>query len=138
MITQSTGLTPLLKSQGYSLTKPRQAVFNALRANESLSMHELIKHVSLVDRASVYRTVELYEKLGIVHRIQIGWKYKLELSDMFRDHHHHAVCTNCGQTIPIQENKDLEAMITKLGMSLHFKITSHALELRGLCARCNW
>lgn len=126
----------VLKNNGYSFTQPRKAVFNALYNAEALSIHELTKLLPTVDRASIYRTTELFEALGIIHRIQIGWKYKLELSDMFRAHHHHAVCTNCGSTIPVHEDPLLEQHIQALGTSQRFKVTSHTLELRGLCQPC--
>src|SRR5687767_10640963 len=91
-------LKQALQSQGYSLTKTRQHVFNALADSDTLSMSQLTgKLRQKMDRASVYRTVELFEKLGIINRLQIGWKYKLELSEAFAGHHHHATCMECGK-----------------------------------------
>lgn len=33
-----------------------------------------------LDRASLYRIITVFERIGIVRRINIGWKYKIELS----------------------------------------------------------
>lgn len=89
-----------------------------------------------VDRATVYRTIELYEKLGIVHRLNVGWKYKIELSDIFVGHHHHFHCTNCGRTYSLPPNPMLETMIdTQVGKE-GFSPRGHNLQIYGLCPAC--
>ena len=95
-------LKKTLKERGQSLTRPRQLVFSALQGKEPQTMHQLVTACAVqIDRASVYRTVAVYERLGIIQRLQIGWKYKLELSDAFQRHHHHLTCLKCGRVIPI-------------------------------------
>lgn len=131
----SNTLATMLKEHGYSVTKPRLAVFEQLLGQEPLSMHTLVDRVQTVDRASVYRTVALFEELGIVIRINIGWKYKLELSERFAEHHHHLSCIRCGQTVPINE-QSLERMIEQLSSDYRFKPTAHQIEIQGLCAHC--
>jgi len=130
-------LKEYLQKEGYSLTKTRQQVFNALADSDTLSMNQLIRKLqNKMDRASIYRTIDLFEKLGIVTRLQIGWKYKLELSEAFAGHHHHATCLNCGKIIAFEENPKLEDDINKLANDIRFKLTAHSLELRGLCSTC--
>lgn len=126
----------LLKQTGNSATKARLAVFEALSGQEPLSMHELIARVPEVDRASIYRAVELFEQLQIVQRLNIGWKYKLELSDRFTEHHHHLTCTNCGRTVAMNEQA-LERFIETLASQYGFQPTSHQIEVQGLCAACH-
>ena len=128
-------LKTLLASFGYSVTKPRLRVFEALLGHESLSMHDLLHRLDTIDRASAYRTVELFERLGIVQRINTGWKYKLELSDKFAKHHHHLTCTQCGRTIAMNEN-ELEQLITRMAQAHHFKPSAHQIEIQGLCQNC--
>jgi Fur family transcriptional regulator, ferric uptake regulator len=130
-------LREALKSKGLSVTKTRQQVFNALADSDTLTMNQLTrKLIHKMDRATVYRTIELFEKLGIVNRVQIGWKYKLELSEKFAGHHHHATCMQCGTVIAFEEDPNLESDIHALAEGLGFKLTSHSLELRGLCPAC--
>lgn len=130
-------LESVLKERGYSLTKTRQHVFNALADSDTLTMAQLTRKLTQkMDRASVYRTIDLFEKLGIVNRLQIGWKYKLELSHEFAGHHHHATCMQCGKVIAFEEHASLESDITKLAADMNFRLTSHSLELRGLCHDC--
>src|SRR6266545_4326582 len=89
----------ILRDHHQSITGPRMAVFEALLGEEPLSMRELAEKVRGIDRASVYRAIDLFERLGIVQRLNTGWKYKLELTDKFAEHHHHLTCVNCGRTI---------------------------------------
>ena len=125
----------LLKKNRLSATHARLAVFEALVGQEPLSMHTLVEQVPDIDRASVYRAVELFERLGVVQRVTTGWKYKLELTDQFAEHHHHLSCTNCGRTIDIAGN-ELEQVIEQLSAAHHFKPLSHQIEIQGLCDRC--
>lgn len=126
-----------LKEHGYSLTAPRLAVFDSLVGREPQSMGYVIDKVGkTADRASVYRTVELYEKLGIIKRLHIGWKYKLELSDAFSHHHHHLTCTNCGKIIPLVEDPIFERSIKLLALKERFLPKEHQLEIQGICEQC--
>lgn len=127
-----------LKRQHQSLTKSRQIIFAALQDKEPQTIAEIVAACQdQVDRASVYRTIALFESFGIVQRLQIGWKYKLELSDSFHHHHHHLTCHQCGQTIPLPEDSDLEKRLTILAKNQNFKMQGHQLEIQGLCQNCS-
>ena len=121
-----------MRQEGYSITRQRQEVFRAILDQGPLSLPELIRRVSRrVDRVSVYRIVGLYESLGIVQRVNNGFKYKLELSDSFTAHHHHLTCNECGKIININED-ELERFINFIAKEKYFKPTSHQIEIQGL------
>lgn len=126
-----------LAAKRYSLTRPRRVVFDALTGSDPLTMQELVAVCSpAIDRASIYRTVSLYEQLGIVHRILRGWKYTLELSDAFQHHHHHMHCTRCGRTLTLPEDQQLEVRLRRLAAANGFTPHSHSLEISGICSDC--
>jgi Fe2+ or Zn2+ uptake regulation protein len=125
----------LLRQGDSRVTKARLTVFEQLYSQEPLSMHELVQRSQGIDRASVYRAVELFEQLGIVQRFHLGWKYKIELTDRFAAHHHHLTCLGCGKTIPINE-RDLEHVVDELVAHHNFTPTAHQIELQGYCAAC--
>jgi Fur family ferric uptake transcriptional regulator len=130
-------LRKILEENNYKVTKGRLLIFKQLYGQEPQSMASLVTSTATsIDRVSVYRIVTLYEKLGVVKRINIGWKYKLELSDIFLDHHHHASCLGCGRMVAIEENKEVEKMIENLGKASGFTLISHQLELQGYCSEC--
>lgn len=131
-------LKALLKQSGASLTKPRKIVFDLLANQEAQTLQVLISRAKkTVDRATIYRTIELFEKLGIVNRLNVGWKYKVELSDVFSDHHHHMHCNKCGAIITLPGNTMLETMISTLASKGGFSPSSHQLEVYGLCPSCS-
>lgn len=127
--------TTLLKQAGQSVTAARLTVFEALLGQEPMPMHQLVKRAGEVDRASVYRAVALFERLGIVQRLHTGWKYKIELTDKFSAHHHHLTCLRCGRTIAMNE-AELERVISDLARAHNFHPTAHQIEIQGLCADC--
>lgn len=127
----------VLNAHKQSLTRSRQVIFFALQDKEPQTMHEVILACKgEVDRASVYRTIALFERMGIVQRLQIGFKYKLELSDSFHHHHHHLTCNNCGKTIKLPEDDQLEERLDTLAKSQNFKMQGHQLEIQGRCENC--
>lgn len=125
-----------LKQHRQSLTRPRQVVFAALQNKEPQTMQQLVAACPKIDRASVYRTVTLFEQLGIIQRLQIGWKYKLELADKFSRHHHHLTCLKCGRVIPFDESTELDNELRRIGGSNHFQMQGHQLEIQGSCQAC--
>lgn len=136
-ITHHETLKTLLKENSSSLTRTRQLIFDLLLNQEPQSMQVLATRAkSEVDRATVYRTVDLFERLGIAHRLNIGWKYKIELSDLFSGHHHHMHCTNCGKILDLPSNPMLETMIETLAFKADFSPRGHQLEIHGLCPAC--
>lgn len=126
-----------LAHSGLKYTSQRKIIFTALIKNGTFTNAELAKHVSKdVDKATVYRTIDMFEKIHLVNRIWNGWKSKIELSDLFVAHHHHASCSECGVTLRI-ESDQLEAAIALVAKDLSFTMTSHVLELSGICKNCN-
>lgn len=132
-----TQLRTVLQDHRKSITKPRKLVFQALLNSAPISMSGLVKQLQgTIDRVSIYRTVQLFESLGIAQRVHLGWKYNLELSDAFQPHHHHLTCVKCGLIIPLHEHEKLENLITELAAAESFRLTKHQIELQGFCVHC--
>jgi Fur family ferric uptake transcriptional regulator len=129
-------IATILKAGGHSVTKQRLLVFQLLEGKEPLAMHELYTLAKgKLDRASLYRTIALFEELGVVQRVNIGWKYMIELSDRFAEHHHHLTCLKCHRVIPISE-EELESFINGLARRYQFQPVEHQVEVQGYCTDC--
>lgn len=126
----------LLQKNNSSITKARVNLFQLLLNSHPLSMSEIINQVKSSDRASVYRNIDLFQKLGIINRVNIGWKYKLELSDKFVAHHHHLNCLSCNQSISINEHEPIEKLVQTITQKLKFTPQNHHFEIDGLCLDC--
>lgn len=127
----------ILRDHGASNTTVRRAIFEILTAHDLITMRQLTDlAANHADTASVYRTIELFERLGIIHKVYTGWKYRVELSDAFRPHHHHAICRVCGRVIPLDENEELEQLIQKWAAQHSIRHATHSLEITGVCSNC--
>ena len=136
MVSKKDDFATLLARNGLSDTKTRRLVFEAFVAGQPISMAELVAKVQGVDRATIYRGVSIFESLGILNRLTSGWKYKLELSDLFSEHHHHVTCTRCGKVAAFHETSQLNDDIALAGQSVDYTVVSHSLEIKGLCPTC--
>lgn len=129
-------LVSLLKKQGYSVTKPRLATFDAiLEAGVPLTIPQIVAKLPDIDMVSVYRSIQLFEKAGIVIRVWSGFKSKIELSDAFSPHHHHFICNKCGSSQAINSDS-LEKSLHSLEDVYGFDLRQHSVELSGYCNKC--
>ncbi len=122
-----------IKNAGVKFTRPRKLVLDALRtARQPLSMKEIHKRVrNRADLASVYRTVNLFQELGIVREVQLGEGYqRYEFIEEGR-HHHYVLCIECGKL----EDIDI-CFLDRVEKMTNFKILSHSMEFQGLCHSC--
>ncbi|MBN2322474.1 MAG: transcriptional repressor [Spirochaetes bacterium] len=138
-----------LRGHGYRITVPRQVILDVLHSREGhLSAEDIYievrKEYPQIGLTTVYRTLELLVRMGIVFKFDFGdGRSRYELSEGpegFR-HHHHLVCSVCGRVIDYSEYLDSEQQLldkTEAGLSekYGFKITNHLIRFYGLCDRC--
>ncbi|MCF7820775.1 MAG: transcriptional repressor [Candidatus Pacebacteria bacterium] len=116
-----------LKQAGYKLTKPRLEIIKALSLLKTpISAQVLSKKIKKIDRASVYRTLNLFFDLGLVNKETVNREalYCLAIVP-----HHHIVCRNCGYIESIPCRHEFENI-------KNFKDIRHQLTLSGLCSKC--
>jgi Fur family ferric uptake transcriptional regulator len=89
-------------------------------------------------RASVYRVLEELESLALVTRIDVGdgvARYEALYPDG-TNHHHHMVCSSCGDLVPFHDD-ELERAIRRLSRRVEFDVSDHDVLLRGRCQGCH-
>ncbi len=130
-------LKQILSGNGYSMTKPRMDVFQDLaEKDQPITIAAVVYNLPDIDRASIYRTIGLFEELGVIHRVWNGFKSKIELSETFSPHHHHFSCNNCGVILALDSER-LESSLHDLEAMNGFSLTQHSVELRGICKSCS-
>lgn len=123
-----------MRRHKHHVTLPRKHVFALFKdADVPMGISDLTSELRTVDRATIYRTIELFSELGVIKEVWFGNKTKYELSDDFQDHHHHLVCEQCGLITKIN-NKDLEKSLHKITKKAGHKHVRHQLEIIGLCS----
>ena len=129
-------LIALFADHHLRVTAPRVAILKIFKnATALLSPIEIAKTNPTIDKVSIYRTIEVFEKIGLITSVTHGWKQRYELAAPFRPHHHHLLCNNCGTIEEIQSEK-LEKMIHILADEQGFEVTGHTFEINGLCRQC--
>ena len=119
-----------LSSRGYRITKARQEVVSALvSAAQPLAIRALCERIRSSDEASVYRTVRMLVEEGLVEEIVV--QNQASHYALAHEHHHHAICTNCGFM------EHLECAMERLQKPRSFtSIDSHEVTFYGLCKKC--
>lgn len=126
----------ILKQQGFTATKTRMAILQALIEIQPASMNQLIRTLPEVDRATVYRTVDLFVDLNIAKKVYTGFKYRIELGDDFQGHHHHLTCLRCGTVIDVH-TPEIEYALEQTAKANGFRSVHHDLEITGYCSNCS-
>ena len=138
------GAPPLaaqLRARGLRLTSQRQRVLAAVAALEHGTPEEI--HVRLRDEAgpdgaapdtsTVYRTLELLERLGLVWHTHLGKGAPVYHA---AEHPHlHVVCASCGSIASAPPGL-LDAAAERLAADLGFTLDVGHVALSGTCAAC--
>lgn len=126
-----------LRQTGYKITSPRRAILGVLVATP-LTAYEVYAHLEKrgvdVNLVTIYRTLELFIRLGLVGKTRFGDKtarYELVVGIK---HHHHVICQKC-KTIE-DVSLDEKALIKQVKNQSTFQIKNHTLEFFGLCVNC--
>jgi Fur family ferric uptake transcriptional regulator len=126
----------MLRDSNVSVTTAREAIFATLLGSDRpLKKGEVAALTKTVNRASVYRTLDLFEELGITTTMVRGWTPFVELADPFKPHHHHLECLNCQQLIAL-DYPELEQLVEKISSEYGYALLTHHVELQGLCPKC--
>ena len=89
-----------------------------------------------VGLASIYRALDLLDRLGLVQRFDVGeGSARYEPALPGGDHHHHVVCDSCGTVEPFEDDA-LEDAIHDLSGKTSFTIAAHDVTLHGECPAC--
>jgi Fur family ferric uptake transcriptional regulator len=125
-----------LDEEGVRLTGRRELVVNAIAEKPgSFTPEALVDQLRPhgIGRATVYRALEVLERMGVLNRVHLGACHAFTVCD--EGHHHHLLCSSCNAVVPIDANA-IEAEIQKLARRLQFQVDTHMLEFAGRCADC--
>ncbi len=95
--------------------------------------------ISPYNEATIYRSLEGLTKAKLVNRILIDPDRSYYEIAFGRKHHHHVVCTSCGEIEDVTGciSHDLHDMARSSGLKKFRHIESHSLEFFGICLPCN-
>jgi len=132
-----------LKKKGYKLTPQRRAIVDTIIQSEGkhLTAEEIYDEVKKIcpeiGLATVYRTIQLFEQIGLVSKLQLNdgcSRYEIVHSDE-RHMHHHLICNICNAVIEVEDDL-LEQLEDKIKKQYKFKILDHSVKFYGICEEC--
>ena len=129
-----------LKSVGLKITLPRLKILQLLERTPERHMSAedvfktLIESGEEVSLATVYRVLTQFENAGLIDKHNFEGGYAV-YEKRTHAHHDHVVCVKCGH---VEEFLDpiIESRLEDMAQHMGFKITDHALNIYGICAKC--
>lgn len=128
-----------LDRAGYRLTEPRRSLASLIASRTGhFTAGELILEARSrrigVGRATVFRTLEVLEELGVVERLDLPSGEHAYVACQ-KAHHHHVICSRCGCTSEI-DDAGLRVVVREVARRTGFRVDEHRLEFFGLCPAC--
>ncbi|RXJ99549.1 transcriptional repressor [Arcobacter sp. CECT 8986] len=134
-------LKKIVKQKGLKYTEQREIVLDILiNAEDHLSAEEVYNQIkekypdSNIGIATVYRALGFLEEVDLIASIAFGTEGKKYESNA-KSHHDHLICTSCGKIVEFLDD-EIEKRQDKIAKKNKFKITSHSMQLYGICTDC--
>jgi len=136
---QTNGIIEKLSEQGYRGTPQRVMILSGIEdSNRHISAEEIYAQVTVkyprVNISTVYRTLELLKRLGLIYEIDLG-EGRVRYHSESKGHHHHLVCRKCGAIIDVGESVlfPLQAVLLQ---AFNFSAELRHMAIFGLCENC--
>jgi Fe2+ or Zn2+ uptake regulation protein len=132
-----------LNGDGQRYTTQRHALVELLAGVEQpLTIPQLLDRLPGLAQSSAYRNLAVLERAGVVHRIVTSDEFaRYELAEDLTRHHHHLICSSCGEVIdfdlPDRVEHELESALRRAAKGAGFTVRTHRLDLVGTCASCS-
>ena len=128
-----------LHRHGLKLTRSRMAVLEVLATTtEHLKVADVHRRARMFDPqvglASVYRTMDLLERLHLVKHVHVEHRHR-HYARITEHHGHHLVCNGCGLVVEFNDCQ-LERLTRTLARRTKFRIEGHCVEFFGKCRKC--
>ena len=129
-----------LRQHNLPVTQQRLAIAGVVFASDRhLSVEEVAHDVSAqgenVGTATIYRTLDLLVKSGLVVERDFGEGFRRFEPARGIPHHEHLLCTVCGRVDEFRDER-LERMTTIIAESHGYSRQRHRLVIYGVCADC--
>jgi Fur family ferric uptake transcriptional regulator len=136
--TAKAALLDFLATQGLRRTKQRESIIQAaMSTTEHFTAEELLAMARAKDpsvsRATVYRTLPLIVKSGLLHELELGGDTKV-YDPNFIEHptHNHLICTDCQKIVEF-EDMHMELLENCISRRLGFSPTSKMVKIEATC-----
>jgi len=139
-VNQSRDIINKLSELGYRMTPQRAMIVSAIENSDNhISAEEIYAQVIAkyphVNISTVYRTLEMLKRLGLVTETDLG-EGRVRYHPAGKGHHHHLVCIECGAIIDLDESV-LSPVKDVLRKKYGFIADLRHLAIFGRCTKCS-
>ena len=130
-----------LASQGLKFTRPRRLIFKEIFSSKKVhpnayEIHRRLKRKGQkVSLATIYRTLGLLVKCGLVSEIDFGENHSHYEPDVVKAAHGHLVCLSCGEVKEFSHER-IQTILNKIGKESHFMTDKFSIQVFGYCVNC--
>ena len=122
-------------------TKNRRKLIEILlKTSKPITINQILESDSKLAQSSVYRNLAVLEEAGLVVKIITNDDHAhYELAEHILDHHHHIICSPCGEILDFHLSEKIEKALEnslKEIADVGFSIDRHRLDLLGTCGEC--
>ena len=132
-----------LAERGNRYTTARRLVVRSLTASTGpLSAAELLTSLGgQIPLSSIYRTLVVLEKAEVLTKQHDNNGIaRYELAEWLAGHHHHLVCTKCGEVhdvvIDPETEKRVASLIDYIADDAGYVVSGHRVDIEGECSEC--
>ncbi len=128
-----------IKQDGHRMTQARSSIIELLESTPSpisaKGLHTMLERIGVhVNVTTVYRELDFLLEQNIIEKVPL--KDSEVLYEMKgRPHHHHLLCTKCGDIQDISLESE-HVLLEEARQSSAYQIKAHALAFYGYCKRC--
>ena len=128
-----------LRSKGVRLTPQRLLILNAVsQGSRHMGVDEVFRKAResypYIDIATVYRTLHLFRRMGVVTEVAIGDRLHFEITNPDAPHHH-MVCRPCGGAYDLAPDY-LDEFRNTLTQEFDFEPDLDNFTVTGICSTC--
>lgn len=128
-----------LKEKGHRITPARSAIVDLLentdRPISAKSLHTMLERIGIqVNVTTVYRELEFLLAENIIEKVPLK-DTELHYEMKGRPHHHHLMCTECGNIDDITLQSE-QILLEEAHTTSSYNINRHSLAFFGTCPRC--
>lgn len=130
-----------LKIQRLKFTRTRHLIFREIFIDKSVHPNAYEIHRKLkgkgekVSLATIYRTLNLLVKSGLVSEIDFGEKHSHYEPEISKQAHGHLICLSCGKVKEFSHG-NIQRIINKIGKEGNFKTDKFSIQVFGYCKDC--
>ena len=122
-------------------TRARSLIFEEIFSVQKFHPNAYEIHQRLLEKghrvslATIYRTLNLLVKSGLVSEVDLGENHSHYEPDITDKAHGHLVCLSCGRVKEFADEKIL-TILNKIGNSSRFKTDKFSIQVFGYCKSC--